>query len=297
MFTMSRTIISWLCIISLISQSGCAHKPTPPLSDEVQAQLGTVGVVSAKNRSEADLDVPAKGWLGGAGRKSLRWMGKGALGPLEAGHGCNGDNTGLCGLLIIALSITAGTIGALAGGVAGAIQAEPSKKVAFDEEVITTVIASLKMQEALCDRVVQVAQCETCDRIVRVPVQGPAAREEKGSYASLAAEGIDTVLEIAIPRFALSGEWDINPSLQFQMDSHILLVRTSDDKKLYDSSIEYRGSSMTFSEWADNNAQAFFQELDKAYQSLANKIDAEVFYCSSLPDFHESGSGNAPEAK
>jgi hypothetical protein len=279
MFTKLRIIIVWFCVISLISQFGCAHIPTPTsyLPDEVRAQLGTVGIVSAKFRPEVDLSVPAKGWLAGAGRKSAQWAGKGAFGPMGGSSGCGGDSSGLCGLFVIALSVTAGTIGGLAGGVAGAIQSEPSQKVGFAEAVITNVIAGLNMQENLCDRVTKFALNQTSENIVVVTKQGPISPEEKNSYGSLAGKGIDTVLEIAITRFALAGDWDINPPLQFQMDSHIRLVRTIDGKELHDSSIKYQGRTLIFSKWTDNNVQPFFEELDKAYQSIAEKIVGEVF--------------------
>ena len=276
MFTAFRIITAWFCVISLISQSGCAHTPTPSLSNEVRAQLGTVGIVPAKFRPEADLSVPAKGWLAGAGRKSAIWGGKGLAFPYNLGMGGNCRES-LCGLFILTLVVTAGTIGGLSGGVVGAIQAEPSKKVSHDEEVIATVIASMKMQESLCSRVEQVAQSRTLDHFVVVADQGPTAPEEKNSYGSLAEKGIDTVLEIAIPRIALAGDWDINPSLQFQMNSHIRLIRTTDGKELYDSSSEYKGISLSFSNWADNDAKPFFKELEKAYQFLAERIVWEVF--------------------
>lgn len=273
-----RFIMIWLCVILLILQSGCATTPAPPyLPEEVRAQLGNVGIVTAKFRPETDLSVPAKGWLAGAGRKSARWAGKGALGPLEGAHACGGDGSGLCGLLIIALSVTAGTIGGLAGGVAGAIQAEPHKKIDVAEDVITTVIASLNMQERLCDQVALLARSRTHAQIVVVPDRGPVAPEEKISYTALAGKGIDTVLEVAVPRFALTGDWDINPPLQFQMDSHIRLIRTSDDNVVYETMFNHRGSTKTFYEWADNNAQTFFEEFDQANKLLAEKIVGEVF--------------------
>ena len=290
-----RTIIAWFCVIALISQSGCAHSPKPPLPDEVRAQLGTVGIAAAKPRPEAALDIPAKGWLAGAGRKSARWAGKGALGPLQAPSGCGGDRSGLCALLIIAFSVTAGTIGGLAGGVVGAFQAEPSKKVGFAEEVITTVIDSLKMPEALRDRVAQVARSRTGDRMVVVPNQGPPGTEENNPYGYLAEKGIDTVLEIAIPRFALAGESDINPPLEFQMNSLIRLIRTTNGKVLYETSIDYRGSSMIFYGWVDNNAQPFFEELETAYQFLAERIVAEVFMLTPQSAPEQSGGEDPGE--
>ena len=285
MFTTFRIIVVWFYVISLILQSGCAHKPKPYLPDEVRAQLGTVGIVSARFRPDVDLSVPAKGWLAGAGRKSARWAGKGALGTWEVGEhlGAGGDAMGGVAALFVGLSVAAGTIGGIAGGVAGAFQAEPSDEVRFAEEIITTVMADLKMQETLCSRVAQVARSQTGNHVVVVPDQGPPSPEEKNTFGSLAEKGIDTVLEIAISRVALAGDWDLNPPLMFQMNSHIRVVRTTDGTELHDESVDYSGSVLTFSEWADNNSQAVIAELDKAYQYLAEYIVREVFLLNPLP--------------
>jgi hypothetical protein len=251
-------------------------------------------IVPAKFRPEADMNVPAKGWLAGAGRKSARWAGKGALGPLSAGGGGK-DSSGLGTLFLLALSVTAGTIGGVAGGVAGAIQAESSEQVDNAEKVITTVIDSLKMQETMCERVSQVANKQTRDHIAVIPDQGPAYPEERKSYGSLAVKGIDTILEISIPRFALAGDWDINPPLQFHINSNIRLVQATDGKEFYGYSTEYFGSTRTFYEWADNDAQLFLKELDQAYQSLAEKIVGEVFLFSPLAESEESNDVKVPE--
>jgi hypothetical protein len=275
MFTTVRTIVVWCCIILILSQSGCAHAPKPCLPDEVRAQLGTVGIVSARFRPDVDLSVPAKGRLAGAGRKSANWAGKSTITTLQGVKICGGSAP--CAALIVALSVAVGTIGGMAGGVAGALQAEPSKEIAFAEEVITVVIADQKMQEILCSKVAQVARSQTRTSIVVGQDQGPSLPDEKIAYSSLAAQGIDTVLEIAITRVALTGDWDLNPPLVFQMNAHIRVLLTTDGNVLHDDSVDFSGSSLTFSEWADNNAQAVIAELDKAYQHIAENIVREVF--------------------
>jgi hypothetical protein len=158
--------------------------------------------------------VPAKGRLAGAGRKSANWGGKSTVTTLEGVKICGGSAS--CVALIVALSVAVGTIGGMAGSVAGALQAEPSKEIAFAEEVITVVIADQKMQEILCSKVGQVARSQTRTSIVIGQDQGPSLPDVKIAYSSLSAQGIDTVLEIAISRVALTGDWDLNPPLVFQ---------------------------------------------------------------------------------
>jgi hypothetical protein len=61
------------------------------------------------------------------------------------------------------------------------------------------------------------------------------------------------------------------------MNAHIRVLLTTDGNVLHDDSVDFSGSSLTFSEWADNNAQAVIAELDKAYQHIAENIVREVF--------------------
>lgn len=272
-----RFITACFCIVALITQSGCATAPRPYLPEEIRAQLGTVAIVPAGFRPESDLSVPAKGWLAGAGRKSARWAGKGTLGTLSGVQACNGDGSGLCAFLVLALSVTAGTIGGLAGGVTGAVQAESSDKVNLAEEVITTVIDSLNMQESLCEEVALQTREQGHTHVTVITDQGPAVPDATNFYSSIASEGIDSILVVAIPRFALAGEWDINPPLQFQMDAHIRLIRTADNVLLHETTFTHNGGIRTFYEWSDNNAQAFIEELNKSYLLLAERIVGEVF--------------------
>jgi len=95
--------------------------------------------------------------------------------------------------------------------------------------------------------------------------------------------------------FGLTGEWDINPPLRFLMTSNIRLVQASDGKELHYYSTGYSGSTRTFYEWADNNAELFIKEIDQAHQSLAEQIVEAVFLSCPVPESEESNSIKSPE--
>lgn len=263
-------------MIALVIQSGCVQFPRnlpPPPSESVRAGFGTIGVVSAQYLPKSDFQVPAKGWLAGAGRGSANWAAAGASAPLQGGSGGSGGG----GIVLLALSVAAGTIGGLAGSVVGGANAEPAEKVSGSETVLSNAIASLKTQESLRDRFVQVGQSQTREHLVVLPGLGPASPEEKIDYCFHSEKSIDTVVEIAIDSFGLAGPWDVNPSLAFFMDSQIRVMRTTDCGELYATSLKYRGGERTFCEWAANDARPFYEELDRAYQALAEKITEELF--------------------
>lgn len=280
---LSGKLLSSTLILSTLL-AACAHEPTPFISPAIQASYGTVGVVAAQYPPEPSLDTPAKGALGGAGRKSVRWMGKSILGSLEGAEGCTGDSTGICAVLVIAVSVTASIIGGLTGAITGAVEGEPSDRVAFAEEVLETVIGAQQMQERLADRVAQVAECRTCRSVVRVHKVGPQSKVEAVSYASLAREDIDNVLELNIERVALTGDWDVNPPLTFQLDLRAALKRTSDDALLYEVNFQHNGRKMQFHDWAENNGAAFMEDLENAYEALAQKVQQNIFLNNELPE-------------
>ena len=271
-----HTIIIWLSITLLIGPWGCAHAPAP-LSEQVRAQLGTVGVVSARFIPEAEFQTPAKGWAGGAGRGAPRGAVQGFGSSLrvfaELGRGCS--EPVLCGAaLLVGLGILAAatTVGTVVGAVHGAATAEPAAKVAEEEAALKNALAGLKIQEAIRDYVIQVALEQTRHLLVVLSDQGPTALDEKISYRAPASQAIDTVLEVSVLSLGLTGEWAVNQPLAVFMTARSRLIRISDGAELYALPLEYSSGTRTFTEWAANNAQPFREELDRAYQNIAERI-------------------------
>jgi hypothetical protein len=278
MLSLYRSIVALICMIALVIQAGCIqfpHNLPPPPNETVRAGFGTIGVVSAQYLPKPDFQAPAKGWLAGAGRGAANWAAAGASAPMIAGGGGGGSGGG--GIVLVALAATAGTIGGLAGSIAGGAHAEPAEKVSGSETVLKNAIVSLKIQESMRDRFVQVGRSQTREQLVVLPGQGPVSPEVTTDYCSYAEKGIDTVVEIGVTTFGLAGPWDVNPSLTFFIDSQIRVMRTTDGGELYATSLKYRGGERTFCEWAANDAQPFYEELDRAYLALAEKITEELF--------------------
>ncbi len=63
-----KSIVVWISIFFLMGQVGCALTPPPLLSEEVRAQLGTIGVVSARFIPEAQFEAPTSGKGSGAAK-------------------------------------------------------------------------------------------------------------------------------------------------------------------------------------------------------------------------------------
>ncbi|MBI5236648.1 MAG: hypothetical protein HY886_10435 [Deltaproteobacteria bacterium] len=118
-----RTSILGLAALLLIWQTGCAvsHRGAPMTPEEagrLKSRLGAIAVVSAEFTPEAALQTPAKG--------AAEAFGKGAVGGagVMLGGTSGSDSAGgaVIGLLLI-------PVGAVVGGVHGAIVADSAKDV------------------------------------------------------------------------------------------------------------------------------------------------------------------------
>jgi len=272
----TKSVTAFICLVLLLSQSSCAPTIPPGLTDEARTQLGKVGIISENIRPDTELSVPAKGWFFGAGRKSARWAGEGFTGPLSSG-GCGGDESGLCAVVLLAVAIVAGVVGGVSGGVVGAVQAEPYHKVDQAEKIINAAINGLNVHENLAAGISSSAEKSFDERVLILFANDIRAAGKHGTNNLSAVKRVDTYLEISKLKLALDGDWDLNPPLTLVLSFRLTLLRATDGTNIYENNMEYRGRSLRFSEWSDNNAEKFLQELRHAYSFLAERACGEIF--------------------
>lgn len=273
--SLSKFVVIWLSVSLLIMQVGCMPKPyqlPPPLSEDVRSRLGTIGVVSAQFQPKGEFLTP---------------MGKGAGAATGAAGGFivmplyGAETMDPFGFL---LGLVLAPVGAVVGGVAGAVEGVPAEKRKEAETALMNAIAELKIHETMRQRLLKIAAEEqTSYTFVPIDGQGPETPDKEVKYGFLADKGIDTVLEITVPVFGLTGKKAINPPLTFFMSLHTRIIRTSDGKVIYDGKFEYKSAARYFTDWAANNARPFTDEFDRAYQSLAEKVVEEIFLVYDLP--------------
>jgi hypothetical protein len=270
-----KLIVICLFILLLIGQSGCATpKPyalPPPLSEEVRENIGTVGVASACFLPKAEIQKPM-----GKGSGAAAGAGQGALAVVNGGA-MSADPLGL--LIGIALA----PVGAAIGGVVGVVEGVPSPQIKEAENSINKAISEVNIQAAMREYVLRVARQQTGYHFTLLDSDGPKTPETKVDYTFLRKEGIDTVLEITVHVFGLSGLKGINPPLAFFMTLQTRVVRTLDGAVLYEQKLEYRSARRTFTNWAANDAKLFRAEFDRCYESLAEKVVEEIFCVYDLP--------------
>ena len=179
-------------------------------------------------------------------------------------------------------SLFAASIGGLVGGVYGAVAAKPAEKVAEDETVLRQALNKLGMQETMRNHVLEEARNKTNYSFVVLLDEGPTSRGEGNSYRALESKGIDSVLEISMMFLELNGKEAVNPPLALSVTVEVRIIAVPHDFVVYHVPFSYKSQSRFYNEWAMNDAQPIREELDRAYQNLAEQIVDELFLVSPL---------------
>jgi len=276
---------------------GCALKhPQGPQSptDEVRAQIKTIGLPVAGFPPEAHVDAPTSG----KGMGALKGAGVGlAVGAAPGmaiagsiGKGCNGGGelgAVICGAaLVFGLGVAAagGTIGALGGTVYGAVTAESGSKVDAAQAELKSALIQADVQMMLRNHVLEMVRDSQLN-FVAVDDEDRGANGQPIDYKALASTSIDTVLQVSVPQLGLAGESGINPPIKLFMTARARLVRTADGVEMYAEKFDYRSDGTSkFLEWAADEAQMFRQEIERGTRTLAEDIVRLVFPAEPVRD-------------
>src|SRR5437867_2621792 len=265
---------------------GCAIK-RPPLpqspSEDVRAQLNTIGLPVAGFAPETQLDAPTSGKGMGALKGAGFGLAAGATPGLAianaVGKGCGGGReigALVCGAVLafgLGVAAAGGTVGALGGTVYGAVVAESGSKVDAAETELKSAVIQADVQTALRDHVLETVRDRSSRNFVAVDDQRPGAAGEGMDYRALASKGVDTALEVSGPRIGLAGQSGINPPVSLFMTARARLIRTADGAEMYAEKFDYRGGAAhKFLEWAADEGQVFRQEVDRGRRRLAGDI-------------------------
>ena len=250
-------------VLSLLVSCVTIPRPQPPPTEELRADLGRIGIVSASFQPEVKFQKPlTKGKAAAVGAA----MGAGTV--LLAGQGCYG--AGCAGVLVLV------PVGAAVGSIVGAVKGVPSTKIKETEDILNGYLATVNFQETMRERfLMTVTKEQTQSPFLLLEVQGPNTLDEEVTYGPLSDKGIDTILEIGLRKCQLWGEkGSINPPLHFLMAVGIRLIRTTDGSVLLSRNFvyDYQNIPLKFCEWGVNNAEPFRQELDRAFEYLAMEI-------------------------
>ncbi len=270
----SRLLISkavYLLPLLLLLASGCAvPRPPAPMNAQdiraLKARLGQIGIARASYLPHVEVQVPSKGRANGAkdGAKV------GAIMPiefaLEAVQGC-GDPS--CAYILLG-GFALAPVGAVIGGVGGAITADPAKAVSQREARIDEVLAKLRMQQKMDAQFVSRLSSLKTFTFTELAKAGPVTEAARPDYRRYRASGIDTVNEIDVKKLTLTGWGKVQPDLSLSLDVQVRLVATADNKALYCREYVCTSTDDKFAAWAAQDARKFRKEIGACYHDIAD---------------------------
>lgn len=245
--------------------------------EALTAREGTIGVVVRPTAPDALLRIPAKGWLANAGRGAADGANIGAIPGV------------LCPLYFIP-SCLAGmggaAIGSVVGGIYGAAKAEPVSSWEHAESAFQAALADLEIKDSIRDLVIENARDRTHGPIIFLTDEEFTAAEIEHSYPVLDSKDIHTVVDLSEVTVELrAADSAVNPFRKLFLTVWCRLIRTVDGAELDSRLItDEMGGTRSVAEWADQNAQAFREEVDQAAHRFAQQIVKELFSDTPSPD-------------
>jgi hypothetical protein len=172
----------------------------------------------------------------------------------------------------------------------------PEKSRAKACAALQETIAHLSLQDELRTRVVQRITERTSLPVKLVRKPFPSGQEAEFSRMScvmagtlawlppgqtaadyLAAQGVDTILELQLIHPGLKGTGKINPSLALCVDVRARLRAGGNGRELWQGTAQYRSAKHKFARWGADKAQLFQRELDCCFASIAEQIVDQLF--------------------
>ncbi len=257
----------------------CAHSPKP-VSQEMRAQFGTIGIVSATSNPKIQFHPEfAKGRLSGAAIGTAIGTGSGALFGLSLmayGGSCTGQ--GCEAVLIVAAASAAigGVVGGVVGGIKGSANAVPKKEAQKIEATVKNAFDGISIQKTMASGVYK--------NSLELPNYAFVLLDEEDfiisspyDFTFLNEKGIDTLLELNVKGGGFKEGRGKNPLITLFMKVHTRLIRTKDGGEIYSREFEYKSSRHGSADWFDMDARLLRDEMDNCFKELPKQVVEELF--------------------
>jgi hypothetical protein len=307
-----RTIIGCLLAVALLSsQTGCAlltKQPPAPPSEEVRANIGTIGIVSSTTSPEVTIpEVTLRSQPSGDVNESVKRGVAGTLIGGTAGAIIGGIVGGaVCApFLIVAPACAAmgaaygaaggaGT-GLLIGGASGYLSKNETQATAASpgitrEAIVANANEALTRahpREEIRDQVYRSVQTQTTASTTLLAYDVTAQRTQDS--------GVETLLELTLTKIGLAGDRVSLPSSPATpyLTVRSRLIRASDNQVLYTNSYEHQGRSRAVKEW--DEVEPWQQFLSESAPPLADQIVRHLFLTEPPTDWMETTKSALPK--
>jgi len=262
-----------LSVSLLLTPLGCATTEirsfSSPIPEEARKSSHSVAVIPVGFTPSTNLLTFAKGKDTGAAKGAAA----GAL-YFTAEFGARGASAGPIGLLLLPVFAS---IGAITGGIEGAIKAIPAEEAARIEASVSSVLQELDMQNTMAENMVSRGTELTSYRFVPLKGLGPSTPDAKPDFTSIKGEGNDLALEVGVLEIGFHGGSGSDPLLSFYMNARIRAFRVNDGEELHADIFRYASRARKFSEWAENGALRLEEVLENGYAEIAEAAIEKMF--------------------
>jgi hypothetical protein len=206
----------------------------------------------------------------------------------RAVQGClDVDPTGICAVAALFFSPYLAVGGAVYGLAAVAPEAEVSAAHEAIDEVLDDAMVQQRFHERLARRVEEVGRA----RAVQITLLPLATLRKSPSPPGV---GVKFRLEVAVISIKLGRKPAVDPRLKLHMEARARLLRVADGREMYRSVFPYSSAEgREFRQWGAGGAQALREELQRAYQALAEAIVQTVLLAPGT----EGKAGRGPPAR
>ncbi len=259
-FQSTAVSILRLQLVSLLVLAACTEQ-APPLIRMVGASGQEPQTIAVRSMPYKDVS----NW-----QEPLRGAGSGAATGAGQALGENAECAGGTGLLCIALLPIFVVVGAIGGAI-----------VSHSDEEVMQATAVLKNTIASATPVIGVEQA-VIDQLRATPakhyeVRALSERELGLSYAQLAEEGVDAVLELQVSHLDLVifGRIDPDAAVNFLVRADVVDTSTGPTKRSL--SWAYLDTRYDYFEMSANNAHLLRGSIERSYKEVAELIVADLF--------------------
>ena len=282
-----RTILVWICILSLAFAGCAANRPSGPMAGGSGSEIiHVLAVVPTEGVPEINVirlgNSRILGALQGAGRGFLDGAAAVARGAGGMG-GCSGEGCAIVVAVMIALVVSAGTVGAVIGGVKGSRVAAPYEQVSDPDDATRKRVASLRIQEGIA----RLVEEEARQRLpIPVSLEEPPtgdADHRQGVLRELKALGVDAALRVGITRVGFEGPAGKDPPVSVVITMRAEIVRTANGAKVLEKTLEHRSAAMPAGDWVKDDFLRLTRELDDGVRELAKRCVDDILDTDLVP--------------
>lgn len=176
-------------------------------------------------------------------------------------------------------------VGGVAGAAAGQAAEDKTKEMGATANVkdvagsIGEALQSLQMSKSVQERIVKYGAAMTTRSFVSIPLSGLTEPNELRDYSKLRSSGVDTILEVSVMRASVGSDGDLFKPIsgRLAVTARARLIRVADNQLMNEADYRFVSQPMFHVQLAANDAAAFKQLFNLAYQDLAEQIVDRLF--------------------